>query len=287
MNKLLKVVLIIASISISLGIIICIAVGAATSWSFFRGDWRGFGFDNAELETVNMDFTDKIGDIKKLELYADIGDVKIVSGDTLSIKGEDILKSTMRKTGVKGSTLFISQEYNNFNGFHFFGLNVRGHYEPTITITIPNNMIFESAYIEAGLGNWTISDLKAQNCNLSLGAGNISLDKLSGEKLTVDGGLGDIVMNDINITSADFNLGAGEVDVAGIIAGNIDVDCGLGSINFDLTGATADDYDFDIDQGLGDVSINGNHVGDYSTNKGTYRFNVDGGAGDVSINIEE
>lgn len=85
----------------------------------------------------------------------------------------------------------------------------------------------------------------------------------------------------------------GDVDISGSFGGEVELNCGMGSVNLEVQGASREDFDYDLDVGMGSLSVEGMEVdgflgGEYKTSDGKDRsITVDGGMGDVKISFAE
>lgn len=86
------------------------------------------------------------------------------------------------------------------------------------------------------------------------------------EMISADLSVGDLYMEDIKTKTSSFDFSVGDVDI---------------SSSDDLS-----EYNFDIDTGVGEVSINDNTYGDTYNSKGTNgkTITIDGSTGDIDIN---
>ena len=85
----------------------------------------------------------------------------------------------------------------------------------------------------------------------------------------------------------------GDVDISGGFGGEVELNCGMGSVNLEVQGASREDFDYDLDVGMGSLSVEGVEAsgflgGEYKTSDGKDRsITVDGGMGDVKISFAE
>ena len=128
--------------------------------------------------------------------------------------------------------------------------------EDTITLTFPKGLELEQMEVESGMGDFDATGINAA------------------QRLYVDAGMGD-------------------VDISGSFGGEVELNCGMGSVNLEVQGASREDFDYDLDVGMGSLSVEGMEVdgflgGEYKTSDGKDRsITVDGGMGDVKISFAE
>ena len=128
--------------------------------------------------------------------------------------------------------------------------------EDTITLTFPKGLELEQMEVESGMGSVEVQGITAA------------------QRLYVDAGMGD-------------------VDISGSFGGEVELNCGMGSVNLEVQGASREDFDYDLDVGMGSLSVEGVEAsgflgGEYKTSDGKDRsITVDGGMGDVKISFAE
>ena len=128
--------------------------------------------------------------------------------------------------------------------------------EDTITLTFPKGLELEQMEVESGMGSVEVTGINAA------------------QRLYVDAGMGD-------------------VDISGSFGGEVELNCGMGSVNLEVQGASREDFDYDLDVGMGSLSVEGVEAsgflgGEYKTSDGKDRsITVDGGMGDVKISFAE
>ena len=147
--------------------------------------------------------------------------------------------------------------------------------EDTITLTFPKGLELERMEVESGLGSIEVQDVTAQQIEISGGLGDFDATNLNAsQRLYIDAGMGD-------------------VDVSGSFGGEVELNCGMGSVNLEVQGASREDFDYDLDVGMGSLSVEGVEAsgflgGEYKTSDGKDRsITVDGGMGDVKISFAE
>ena len=153
-----------------------------------------------------------------------------------------------------------------------------------IILTVPENTVLSRADLNTGAGEVSIEKLSADFLTLTLGAGELKGNNLiANNSATIDGGAGSITITNCALHNADIDTGIGEFNYTGTLTGNSKVDYGVGETNLTLTG-NENDYQIILDKGVGDAIVNGMSLGDNSTyGNGVNRIEVDGGVGDLNI----
>ena len=100
------------------------------------------------------------------------------------------------------------------------------------------------------------------------------------EQMEVESGMGSVEVQGITAQQMELSGGMGDFD-------------GMGSVNLEVQGASREDFDYDLDVGMGSLSVEGVEAsgflgGEYKTSDGKDRsITVDGGMGDVKISFAE
>lgn len=205
--------------------------------------------------------------VSSLKLLPDVGDLTVQPGDGWSLS-YDLRYPERLRWEVDGDTLTVEYDYP------------RGEYsnvsiDDSITLTFPRGLELERMEVESGLGSIEVQDVTAQQIEVSGGMGDFDATNLNAsQRLYVDAGMGD-------------------VDISGSFGGEVELNCGMGSVNLEVQGASREDFDYDLDVGMGSLSVEGMEVdgflgGEYKTSDGKDRsITVDGGMGDVKISFAE
>lgn len=155
-----------------------------------------------------------------------------------------------------------------------------------LIVSIPTEFIFQAVSIEAGAGRLEIEELSANNLNLELGAGKVTIDKLNVfDQTDIDSGAGEVEIRDGELNNLDLNMGVGKFTLNTKLSGNSIIDHGVGSFTLNLIGNKTD-YQIHVNKGLGSVSLDGDEVLDnQTTGTGSNRLEIDGGVGKIDIHF--
>lgn len=280
-QRVIKYCAIAFAIVLAVGIISAIANAIFAVATAVTG--AGFSINKDEkLVDYEKDFTG----VTSLDINHYTGELKIKTGDTFRVEASNVPEDFTARVSGDG-TLNL---YESRNRFHFLWFNFsHNSWNSKITVYLPENFIAESAKIDSGAGKVDISALHAEKLKISGGAGNITAENLTADdEINIDGGVGNIDLTNVNFKDADFDCGVGELNVSGAIDGDCKIDSGVGNIDMDLQG-NADQYNFNVDTGLGAVRVNGEKLGDdyRSHNNADYSFRIDGGVGNINIDFTE
>ncbi len=171
---------------------------------------------------------DIVGDIKTLEVDIALIDVIIKEGDQFNVayEGKTKYKPDVTTTGNK---LVVSQKGKFGNAS--VGINKE---TGTLTITIPEGTVFDSASIEAAMSKYNIDVLNAKELTFEVAMGEMDVNKAAGDILKVGTQSGDV---DIDCDYTDIN-----------------VECAMGNIDITLA-KDVDDYDVTTEAAMGSVKV--------------------------------
>lgn len=214
-------------------------------------------------------------DITKLEIDIRSADLVIQSGSELKVSA-DSEYFTFSESGGKLTVKEISRGWFNFDSVG------------SLTVTLPEEIIFEKVDIDAGAGRISIEALSAEDISLDLGAGDVDLVSLNiSDSAEIVGGAGRIEISDSAINDLELDMGVGDLKLSAGLSGDSTIDFGVGKAEVELSG-NAENYRLRIDKGIGRVTLSGNDMADgtYYGN-GDNKLDMDGGIGDIAVSFTE
>ena len=213
-------------------------------------------------------------EIDNLEIEINAADLYIKEGEAFSV--ESNLKHL--KVEEKGGSLII-QETKKFTGPY------KG---AVLTVYVPAGTVFDWVDLITGAGRLTIENLSAERLNFVLGAGDVSADLLVATKSAeIEGGAGRITINNGALKNLDLDMGVGQLNLTAALTGDCQLDLGVGESNVTLIGSK-EDYKLDIEKGLGNICVDGKNVSDYgSSGNGANKVEMDGGIGAINVTFQE
>lgn len=133
-------------------------------------------------------------------------------------------------------------------------------------------------------------NIKLTTANIEFGAGELSIEKLHADELTMNIGAAECNVLEYKTKKAVINLGAGSIDMSGEFTDSLNLKCGAGEAEFDLPG-TKHDYNYTLKCGIGEISIEDEEYGGLAAarsvdNGGSKDIDIICGAGDVSVEFE-
>lgn len=235
-------------------------------------------FSNDGVETLENTKTYSVSsDIRDLDIEIRAADFYIKEGEVFSVESNLKKLSVEEKNGcltVKDKTRTkISSSYDG---------------GAVLTVYIPKDIELESVEISTGAGKVTVDSLCARVIDFELGAGDVSIEKISvTRRADIEGGAGRISVSSGDINNLDMDMGLGEVNLSARLSGESSFDMGVGEANITLLGSK-DDYDIEVEKGIGNITVDGKSVTDFgSGGSGEAYVRISGGIGNLNLNFEE
>lgn len=140
--------------------------------------------------------------------------------------------------------------------------------------------VYDSISINAGVGKIDVNSMSTKKFVLKAGVGDINIKNLFvADSFKLNGGVGDIKISDATVDKLNLEAGVGNVSISADVRSDSSIKLGIGNVNLDLLN---DDYRFDVDKGIGSVSIFGTNVNGLYGNGNTL-IKVNGGIGNIDI----
>lgn len=228
---------------------------------------------NNTLPNEHEELTFNASEIQTLDMEIGAANIQILSGDELRVETDNPCISIY--TRLDG-TLYIEEESHigNLDG-------------STLTIYIPDDMVFDHADITTGAGVITLETLTCRKLELELGAGKAELENLTvtGDA-DIDGGAGQLIIKNSSFHDLSFDMGVGQGNIDAALTGDSDITAGIGALHLTVLG-NAEDYTVHAEQCLGRVEVDNRGIsGEYTIGSGPNRLNIEGGIGNISVDFE-
>ncbi|HIR75335.1 MAG TPA: DUF4097 family beta strand repeat protein [Candidatus Choladousia intestinipullorum] len=132
----------------------------------------------------------------------------------------------------------------------------------------------------------------------SLGVHNAKIEiwipaSVTADEIQIDTGAGDLSMPEgmIRCREMEINCGVGDIQICADITKKLEIDGGVGDAGIELYGKEQD-FDYDVDSGVGEVRIGGSHYSDLGSDikldhDAEKEIKIDNGVGDVTISFTE
>lgn len=227
-----------------------------------------------------------LGDeFSSMDIEGGVADVEIKKGDSYRVETVDVPETLVVDVKSNG-TLEIKEKDEWHDWFDWFDLGTWSK-ESKIYITVPEDFEADEIYISAGTGDITMSDLTTKTLDIDGGVGDVTGSYITAQKVTIDTGVGNVDFDQINFGDCDIDGGVGDITLNGVIQGDCDFDGGVGDMDITIDG-TRDDFELDIESGVGSVRVNGETMDDFEENNNNkYELQIDGGVGAVTLDFTE
>lgn len=237
---------------------------------------------NQDLVTNEAKTYNIATDIDSLNIRINAAEFRIEHGERFSVTSN--LKNL--EIDEKNGTLILKDLTKTYFGSNLFGKNP--YENAMLTIYIPEDAIFDSINISTGAGRFTVDELSAKRIDFEFGAGDALINVLEADVYAnIEGGAGRITISDGMLNDLDIEMGVGELNLTSRLSGDCNLEMGLGASNITLIGSI-DDYELDIDKGLGSISVDGKDVSDFgSSGNGSTEVEISGGIGDINVKFTE
>lgn len=153
-------------------------------------------------------------------------------------------------------------------------------------------LLAEDLSIDVGAGECSLEKISGREVRLNLGAGKIKTQQLEADELTLDAGAGGYNLEGVSVTDdMKLTLGMGNASIEGEITGDLSVDCGMGTVDMRLAGSE-DDHAYDVECNMGNVEVGRKKLTGFSGsrewNSGRDSvFEIECSMGNVTISFEE
>ena len=201
---------------IALVLVLVGGILAAIGWAL--GGHTGLYWERGGLRTgpaaVRYEISENLDPFSTIDLTLGVGNVTLRQGESFRITGQHY--GPIEYAVVDGHLLVYTPRHNTISFLRFRGGDSH------ITITVP-------------------SGTALQDVQLTLGVGNLRLERLE-------------------LQGASLTSGVGNVYAQGLFTGNISADSGTGNVTLQLLSAR-EDVSYSITAGVGNITLNGQRQG--------------------------
>ena len=270
-----------------------------TNW----GDW-GISVGERVADTVgnvsyeigdatNFDADHEIltGTVEKYSLGNHISELNIsVGGCSFETKpsGDDEFYIEAKKAGkfqgfVENGVLYVIETPTSRR------LNDVG--DCNIILYVPEGYSYHSASVSLGAGTLEFDNLKADNAEFSVGAGEITINGAEADEMIVSAGMGQMHLQDIKVEKLDAEVGMGEMIVNGSIGKKAVLECAMGNMEMKIEGSQKD-FNYEIEGAMGIIDIGKDSYGGFASersidNNAEKTIEVSGSMGNISLSFTE
>lgn len=146
----------------------------------------------------------------------------------------------------KGGALSINDSRKNKNHLKAIRVNLQ----------IPEDYVFQSVSMTLGAGNVRLERLAANEIDIEGGAGKIEAETLiAKDELNAEIGAGDFYIKSASLGETDIECGVGKFEIGSCeLNGDADISGGVGDVNIGIIGEK-EDYNYELSCGLGELAV--------------------------------
>lgn len=205
-----------------------------------------------------------------LDIDVAYADLKIISGDAFKVETEN-------------ENVEVKQDENKLTVKEKKASIFKKNKEKSITVYIPESLVFDISYIDTGAGKIEIDSLNTKNLKMNLGAGKAIINNIIAlNSAKIDTGAGDVSITGGNYNNLDIDLGVGNANIEAVLTGLTKIDCGIGNLNLDLIG-DPESYTVEVDKGLGKFTLDGEELSTNEFGTGANKITINGAIGNINI----
>lgn len=240
------------------------------------GTSRIFGGVSVEDKVTNVEESALLDKYTQLDIDMDVSDIDIVKGTEyrLDYSGTDNLEFSYK---VDNGVLKITQKQK----IMFFGNS-----GANLTLTVPQDAVFERADISPNVGDVSIEDINVDTYISDTDVGDTKIYGSSIKNIELESNTGDVAIIECEIGRADIQSDVGEVEIKKCNFENLDIESDVGDVVIESENSL-DSYAFDLKTDVGTVEINYKDMDkSYNTGKSEKKIKVKGNVGDIKITYE-
>lgn len=201
--------------------------------------------------------------------------------------------SRVIKWSMDGDTLEIKDSLDQMIAKLFS----HGTKDATLTIRIPEGKTFDELTMDIGAADVELNGrMNAREMQIVLGAGNVQGTPINdtlveADELDLEIGAGRMSLEGVIAKQMDVDCGTGEVELTDVTVQDTDIDCGVGRITIEVNG-NQKEYDYQVDCGIGqvivgDASYSGLGSSKQIHNNGDKYMDIDCGIGEIEIHMSD
>lgn len=179
---------------------------------------------------TNSILTDvSLSNITNISVLADIGNIEVTQGNEYAIAGENLIQDWI-SVETQNSELMI--RYQPPTPDDVKGIDTSNH---LFTITLPPEHSLKEATFNAGTGNLTVENLVIENLTVSQGTGNMALSNITVNSFVAECGTGIFTGKNIVVKqNSELYAGMGDITLSGDLSGTIMLEGGTCSATLNL-----------------------------------------------------
>ncbi len=275
--------------------LVCLVLGivfAVTGFCMEGGKHMSKKEQLSDEITINETYTD----VKNIEISLEFTNLEIKQGEKFSVSGIGIKPEKLEMENRDGSLKISRKSHNFFNNFGIFwddnelniGFTDEGNSK--LIVTVPKETHFDDVSLEVGAGSLTVSNLYCENLEVSVGAGEGTMENISvTDCADVEVGAGTLSLQNVTANELELEAGMGEIVLDGMVEKSCAANCGMGKIVMNLKD-NIEEYKCSIECGMGKVKINDENYSGFGTEKekgnGEKILKLECGMGNIKVQIQ-
>lgn len=249
-NKFINIYTIIITIITVVAIIVGVTRVFGTGKLFKFNNKESFTIGDAESSSETIDCADFIN----INIDVEVSDVTIEPGDSYQVYYEyhsSNGKTVAPEVKVEGNTLKITQ---NIKPKVSVGINNK---DCKIVITVPEKAELKDLILSTDVGDIELNALTTDTITIKSDVGEVSYDNINTHSTKITSDVGDITIKNSTIESIDTSSGVGEISINDTITDDVKAESGVGDITLkNVYDATGNEPRLNVEAGVGDKKIN-------------------------------
>lgn len=226
-----------------------------------------------------IDVYEEYDNIQQVEISLNRGNLKIVSGDKFSFKGNNVNEFDYSCT-VNDNILVVNEKSatNIFSG------------SASYILTVPSTVTLLKITVNSSSGTVKFNDVSANDVTFNVEKGSLEGFNLIASKLDVDAGMGSVNLHNIQSQNIYVSSGMGSVNMDCKLNGDngdLKIDSPMGSVNLRLDNNPTD-FHFDLANRSSSVNIDGVKATNYkyyNNEIGASKYGLIIGSGVSSVEV--
>ncbi|MEF9951964.1 MAG: DUF4097 family beta strand repeat-containing protein [Clostridium sp.] len=194
----------------------------------------------------------KLNEFNEMDLDIDMATVNIENGDTYEIEVSYNTRYSEIKHEIKDKKLIVTEQSK---GTKIGNKKLKNH----ITIRIPKNHSFNKSNINLAMGDLNINNLTSKDMDVELDMGSFTGSNIETDNIKCEASMGSIDISKLRSKATNIDVEMGSANISGEIYGVTEINSSMGSVELSSS-INLDDYEFDLNTGLGSISINNEEI---------------------------
>lgn len=259
-------------------ILSAVIFGIITIFGVFIGIDTYKSYTSKEVVTMES-FEETFENANSLDIKLDVSRLTIKVGDEFRVEVKNPTDKFYCK--MDGDTLKIRDERSHI---HFLNLS-NDDVIPEITLYIPQNQEFSNIEIETGVNETYIEKLVTNEIDIEAGVGKFTIGDIKADVAKINGGAGETNIQKSNFGELKLEAGVGKFVINSEISKEAKIDAGVGQLIINLEGKK-EKYKVKTSTGLGNLLVDGKKAEDNQIiGDGNTYIKVEAGVGEVRVNF--